>query len=285
MRILILFLFTMVFAILSCKKESIIVDEPSTWGYVNLSPYQGDWKLTSTHYYKKWWRKDSIEIYKTPELLLTLTDSGLPHIGDPSNPNTRFYYGKLFQDDEIIELSWNHRSINNLSLEDSLPDFFQNLTLHIRHSNLILSRIESSNHTDIVLQKSSIPFQQDSLIYRLAFSNALPNIGLMVGYINSTGDYTIDTLKSGNWEWEKKVLQTDDIRNYNLEIVGATDSFYEAIDLDYGVRIALQWSYAPINSNNQVIGLKDGVVARFRTDGTVEFDTSPKIKLLLKFID
>lgn len=261
------------------------MEEPTPWGYVNLSPYQGDWKLTSTEYYEKWWRKDSIEVYKTPELLLTLTDSGLPHIGDPSNSKTRFYYGKLFHGDEVIELSWNHRSINNLSLEDSLPDLFQNLKLNRRNGNLILSRFESSNQTDIILQKSSVPFQQDSLTYRLAFSSGLPNIGLMVGYINSTGDYTIDTLKSGNWEWEKKVLQTDDIRNYSLEIVGATDSFHEAIDSDYGVSIALQWSYTSISSNNQVTGLKDGVKAIFRTDGTVEFDSSPKIEFLLKFVD
>ena len=233
MRFLLLLLLTGLFAISSCRKDDIDVQDDvcPAWYYKKLV---GEWSLSAEAYEKGYY--DSIVVFKAPKLYLSLTDSC---VENPGIGGEQYFYGSLYKNDTTVDIIYNSLRVLQRSDSTHQISFYNFKAKWKEYIRGYPDASTSFNDEFFWLKKFDEPFIQDSIKYRIVFSTPPPNVGLMVRYIDSEGEYTIDTLKSGNWQWEKKVFQTTDSKKYHLEIIGATESFYENIPHSYSSECSL----------------------------------------------
>lgn len=234
MRTILALLIVLLFVVSSCHKEKI--EDPTfvtpTW----VQEYKGEWYIGVESFRN--WSQDSVIIYNTPPVILTLTDSLL----NVEEDGTPYYYGTYFPHGEVIEIAWSSTKIRLLSNKDLAMDFGEIASQSwAEYTKLtFMEPLTSFDNEFQMIKQIPQPLVPDSITYRVDFGGGPPpRTGILVRYIDNDGLYTVDTLKSGNWQWEKRVAQSGAVKKYDLEVIGATDLFYEELASDWNIQYGL----------------------------------------------
>lgn len=258
MKTILALLIVFLFVVSSCHKEEI--EDPTFVNPTWVQEYKGDWYIGVESYRN--WNQDSVIIYNAPLVILTLSDSLL----NVEEDGTPYYYGTYFPHGEMIEIAWSLTKIHLLSNTDLAMGFGEMTPVGwLEYTKLTFPEpLTSFDNEFQMIKQIPQPLVLDSITYRVDFGGGPPpRTGILVRYVDNDGLYTIDTLKSGNWQWEKRVAQSGAVKKYDLEVIGATDLFYEELASDwnteYGLYIRSE-SYPAVFLDNGLVMNKVGAV-------------------------